>query len=114
MLIFQCLCSVILDASFMGLVFAKISRPQHRAATLVFSDHACIADDDEGGKILVIRVADQRKRQLVEAQTRLLMYFTPMTRLPPQSETGEDGVQHTKVGLRFSPRPRPNLLDRFL
>lgn len=27
-LIFQCLCSVILDASFMGLVFAKISRPQ--------------------------------------------------------------------------------------
>jgi hypothetical protein len=98
-LIFQCLCSVILDASFMGLVFAKISRPQSRAATLVFSSNVCISSDDSGNRFLSIRVADQRKRQLVEAQTRLLMYYTPRTKLPPNMEVGQDGAQHLKLAV---------------
>ena len=65
-LVVQCLISIIADASFMGLIFAKISRPQHRSSTIIFSKHACIAEAG-GHSYLMIRVADQRKNQVPTA-----------------------------------------------
>ena len=63
-LVLQCLVSILLDAAYMGLIFAKISRPQHRSNTVIFSKHACIADAG-GESYLMIRVADQRKNQVL-------------------------------------------------
>ena len=62
-LVLQCLVSILLDAAFMGLIFAKISRPQHRSSTVIFSRHACISEAG-GHSYLMIRVADQRKNQV--------------------------------------------------
>jgi potassium inwardly-rectifying channel subfamily J, other len=62
-LVLQCLVSVLLDAAYMGLIFSKISRPQHRSSTVIFSKHACIAEAG-GDSYLMIRVGDQRKNQV--------------------------------------------------
>ena len=96
----QCLTSTMCNAAFMGLVYARIARPQRRAATICFSRCACIAEDkvhacpspgmarrrrrrwagaearggQDGVRVLSIRVADQRKHLLVGATARLLLY----------------------------------------
>ncbi len=65
-LVFQCLVSILLDAAYTGLIFAKISRPQNRSSTVIFSRHACISEAG-GHSYLMIRVADQRKNQVCAA-----------------------------------------------
>jgi hypothetical protein len=62
-LVLQCLVAIILDAAYTGLIFAKISRPQYRSSTVIFSRHACISEAG-GHSYLMIRVADQRKNQV--------------------------------------------------
>jgi hypothetical protein len=42
--------------------------------------HTCTYAEVDGCKYIMVRIADRRKRQLVEATARMLMYYTPPTR----------------------------------
>ena len=97
-LVLQCLVSVLVDAGFMGLLFAKISQPTQRASTVVFSQYGCISEH-EGERFLCFRIADLRKHQLVEARVRLLMYFLPAAshRRSGRDEGSCDGFVDFKV-----------------
>lgn len=60
---------VICDSVCVGLVFARLSRAQTRAATIVFSD--CAVMRRIHGKLsIMFQVAEMRKHQLVEAHVR--------------------------------------------
>ena len=97
-LVLQCLVSILVDAAFVGLLFTKISRPQNRAASLIFSRFGCICE--EGGvRYLCFRIADQRKHQLVEAHARLLLYWLPGA-VPSEGADGQFvDVQMTPLSL---------------
>jgi len=67
--ILQCIQSivgVIIQASMAGIVFAKLSRPKARAATIMFSKHAVISSRN-GLLRLMCRVANMRSSQLLES-----------------------------------------------
>ena len=59
-----------LDAVVIGGVWLRISRPQPRARTIVFSDKAVIREI-RGALYFMFQVAELRKHQLVEAHVRL-------------------------------------------
>jgi hypothetical protein len=61
---------VLLDAVFVSLFFVRISRPQPRASTLLFSERATIRCIN-GALRFVFRVVELRKHQLVESHVRL-------------------------------------------
>lgn len=42
----QCILAVLMEAIFLGIVFAKISHPKGRSRTIVISECACIARRD--------------------------------------------------------------------
>jgi hypothetical protein len=42
----QCILAVLLEAIFLGIIFAKISHPKGRSRTIVISECACIARRD--------------------------------------------------------------------
>ena len=69
-LIIQCIIGLLISSSMLGLIFAKISKPQKRRSTVVFSRHAVVAPRD-GQMCLMIRVADFRKTQLLESHIRV-------------------------------------------
>ena len=64
-LLLQSLSGLILSASLLGLIFAKLSRPRSRAQTLIFSKRAAIAVHD-GQPSLMFRIGDVRKSQLID------------------------------------------------
>ena len=52
-----------------GLVFQRISRPTHRAASICFSQRA-IVTKFRGSWYLMARLCEQRRQQLTEAHVR--------------------------------------------
>uniref|UniRef100_A0A1I8G100 G protein-activated inward rectifier potassium channel 3 n=1 Tax=Macrostomum lignano TaxID=282301 RepID=A0A1I8G100_9PLAT len=70
---------VIIQALMTGLVFAKLSRPKKRAETLMFSKSAVICKRD-GQMVLLFRVGDMRKSQLIEAHVRAVLIKKRITR----------------------------------
>jgi hypothetical protein len=42
----QCILAVLLEAIFLGIMFAKISHPKGRSRTIIISECACIARRD--------------------------------------------------------------------
>ena len=69
-LILQCIAGLLISSTMLGLIFAKLSRPQRRRCTVLFSKHAVVAARD--GKVcLMFRVADIRTSQLLEAHIRV-------------------------------------------
>ena len=70
----QSLVGLLIDSFMLGLVFSKLSRPRSRRNTILFSNKAVIYEKD-GTKILEFRIADIRRSQLVEAHTRLQLYW---------------------------------------
>lgn len=42
----QCILAVLLEAIFLGIIFAKISHPKGRSRTIIISECACIARRD--------------------------------------------------------------------
>lgn len=68
----QCICGVAIQALMTGLVFAKLSRPKKRAATIIFSRTAVI-NERNGNLCLVIRVGDIRKSRILEAHAHAIL-----------------------------------------
>ncbi|KAK7077093.1 Inward rectifier potassium channel activity protein [Halocaridina rubra] len=62
----QSITGVILQASMVGVVFAKLTRPKQRTNTLMFSRHVCICLRD-GQLCLMFRVGDMRKTFIIGA-----------------------------------------------
>lgn len=74
-LMVQILTSLTIDCIFMGIIFAKLARPQKRKVSLMFSECAVINDGVEGGFAqLQVRLADARRSHLVECHTRFVLY----------------------------------------
>lgn len=71
-LIIQCIIGLLISSTMLGLIFAKVSRPHKRRSTIMFSRHAVIGP--RNGKLyLMFRVADLRKRQLIESHIRVFL-----------------------------------------
>ncbi|XP_068243076.1 ATP-sensitive inward rectifier potassium channel 12-like isoform X2 [Palaemon carinicauda] len=62
----QSIAGVILQASMVGVVFAKLTRPKQRTNTLMFSRNVCICLRD-GHLCLMFRVGDMRKTFIIGA-----------------------------------------------
>ncbi len=65
-----------------GVIFAKLSRPEKRARTLLFSKRAVICQRD-GYLTLQVRVGDMRKSQIIETHVRALVI---RKRVTPEGE----------------------------
>lgn len=65
----QACCGLLIDACLIGLLFARLSRPQTRASTVVFSNHAVLRRI-RGEYYLMFQVGELRKHQLLEAHVR--------------------------------------------
>lgn len=71
-LLIQCIIGLLISSTMLGLVFAKVSRPHKRTSTIMFSRHAVIGP--RNGKLyLMFRIADLRKRQLIESHIRVFL-----------------------------------------
>ena len=64
---------------FVGMIFAKLSRPKKRAETLMFSRNATICLRD-GTLCLMFRIGDMRSSHLLEAHVRGMVVRRRVTR----------------------------------
>ena len=69
LLLLQAILGSMVNAFMVGCMFVKISQPNKRAATLVFSSHAVVSLRD-GRLCLMFRVGDLRSSHIVEASIR--------------------------------------------
>ncbi|XP_028911671.1 G protein-activated inward rectifier potassium channel 3 [Ornithorhynchus anatinus] len=69
LLLLQAILGSVVNAFLVGCMFVKISQPNRRAETLVFSSHAVVALRD-GRLCLMFRVGDLRRSHIVEASIR--------------------------------------------
>ncbi|XP_063240275.1 ATP-sensitive inward rectifier potassium channel 11-like [Bacillus rossius redtenbacheri] len=99
-MVLQAITGLLVEASMMGVVFAKLSRPKQRAQTLLFSKHAVVCLRD-GGLCFAFRVGDMRKSRIVGAKVRALFISSKVTgegELLPHYRTempvGIDGGDH--------------------
>ena len=65
----QSIWAVVLEACMAGIIFAKLSRPENRANTIVFSKNAVVTIRN-GTLFLLFRVGNMRKSFLIEAHIR--------------------------------------------
>lgn len=66
----QALLMILKNAILLGVLFCRISQPQARAATIIFSDNALVQFNDAGEPFLVFRVADLCRHELIEGHIR--------------------------------------------
>ena len=71
-LLIQCIIGLLISSTMLGLIFAKLSRPHRRRGTILFSRHAVIGPRD-GKLYLMLRIADLRKKQLIESHVRVYL-----------------------------------------
>ncbi|XP_054482188.1 G protein-activated inward rectifier potassium channel 3-like [Anoplopoma fimbria] len=69
LLMVQSILGSIIDALMVGCMFVKISRPQQRAQTLIFSKHCVICERDEK-LCMLFRIGDLRASHMVDAKIR--------------------------------------------
>ncbi|XP_063058210.1 G protein-activated inward rectifier potassium channel 3-like [Engraulis encrasicolus] len=69
LIMLQSILGSMIDALTVGCMFVKISRPQQRAQTLLFSHHCVIAERD-GRLCLLFRIGDLRQSHMVDAKIR--------------------------------------------
>lgn len=78
-LIIQCIIGLLISSTMLGLVFAKVSRPHKRSSSILFSRKAVIGPRD-GKLYLMFRVADIRKRQLIESHISVFLIRRHVTK----------------------------------
>lgn len=78
LLMVQACCGIFIQSLMTGLIFAKLSRPKHRANTMMFSRQAVICLRD-GVYCLLFRVGDMRSRHLVDTSIRALIVMERRT-----------------------------------
>ena len=84
-LLIQLVVGFLLDAVLLGLVYAKITRPEPRATTLLISKVAVVAPR-RGRLQLMVRLGDQQRTLIAEPQVRMLLFDC----LPRRTPEGED------------------------
>jgi len=73
----QCLWSLFCDAFLIGTLYARLSRGQTRATSIIFSDKACISTVD-GIPYFMFQACDSRKHSLLEANVRCYCFLQEM------------------------------------
>ncbi|XP_059207250.1 G protein-activated inward rectifier potassium channel 3-like [Centropristis striata] len=79
LLMVQSILGSIIDALMVGCMFVKISRPQQRAQTLIFSKHCVICQRDEK-LCLLFRIGDLRASHMVDAKIRAKLIKSRQTK----------------------------------
>lgn len=79
LLMVQSILGSIIDALMVGCMFVKISRPQQRAQTLIFSKHCVICERDEK-LCLLFRIGDLRESHMVDAKIRAKLIKSRQTK----------------------------------
>ncbi|XP_029303761.1 G protein-activated inward rectifier potassium channel 3-like [Cottoperca gobio] len=78
-LMVQSILGSIIDALMVGCMFVKISRPQQRAQTLIFSKHCVICERDEK-LCMLFRIGDLRASHMVDAKIRAKLIKSRQTK----------------------------------
>ena len=68
----QLLVGAVMQSIVTGLIFAKLSRPNRRAQTVIFSKKAVIFEQD-GGLCLAFRIGDMRRSQLIGVDVNVIL-----------------------------------------
>ncbi|CAJ1063410.1 G protein-activated inward rectifier potassium channel 3-like [Xyrichtys novacula] len=79
LLMIQSILGSIIDALMVGCMFVKISRPQQRAQTLIFSKHCVICQRDEK-LCMLFRIGDLRESHMVDAKIRAKLIKSRQTK----------------------------------
>uniref|UniRef100_A0A667ZMY9 G protein-activated inward rectifier potassium channel 3 n=1 Tax=Myripristis murdjan TaxID=586833 RepID=A0A667ZMY9_9TELE len=79
LLMAQSILGSIIDALMVGCMFVKISRPQKRAQTLIFSKHCVICERDEK-LCMLFRIGDLRESHMVDAKVRAKLIKSRQTK----------------------------------
>ncbi|XP_061595165.1 G protein-activated inward rectifier potassium channel 2-like [Cololabis saira] len=79
LLMVQSILGSIIDALMVGCMFVKISRPQQRAQTLIFSKH-CVICERDGKLCLLFRIGDLRESHMVDAKIRAKLIKSRQTK----------------------------------
>ncbi|XP_070839298.1 G protein-activated inward rectifier potassium channel 3-like [Chaetodon trifascialis] len=78
-LMVQSILGSIIDALMVGCMFVKISRPQQRAQTLIFSKHCVICERDDK-LCMLFRIGDLRESHMVDAKIRAKLIKSRQTK----------------------------------
>jgi potassium inwardly-rectifying channel subfamily J len=78
-LMLQSCYGVFVQSLMTGLIFAKLSRPKHRAQTMMFSSHAVICLR-ENGYCLLFRVGNMRRSHIIGTSIRGLLVKNRLTK----------------------------------
>lgn len=79
LLMIQSILGSIIDALLVGCMFVKISRPQQRAQTLIFSKHCVICERDKK-LCMLFRIGDLRESHMVDAKIRAKLIKSRQTK----------------------------------
>lgn len=79
LLMIQSILGSIIDALLVGCMFVKISRPQQRAQTLIFSKH-CVICERDAMLCMLFRIGDLRESHMVDAKIRAKLIKSRQTR----------------------------------
>ena len=79
LLMVQSILGSIIDALMVGCMFVKISRPQQRAQTLIFSKHCVICERDKK-LCMLFRIGDLRESHMVDAKIRAKLIKSRQTK----------------------------------
>lgn len=87
----QTLIAIVTEAIVIGVIFARISHPQHRARTIGISTVAVVARRD-GILKLQFRVADFQSTQVVEPKVKAFLYTWGAGRTTAEGRGGGGGA----------------------
>lgn len=79
LIMLQSILGSIIDALMVGCMFVKISRPQQRAQTLIFSKR-CVISERDGKLCLLFRIGDLRESHMVDAKIRAKLIKSRQTK----------------------------------
>ncbi|KAJ0061913.1 hypothetical protein NL108_013785, partial [Boleophthalmus pectinirostris] len=79
LLMVQSIVGSIIDALMVGCMFVKISRPQQRAQTLIFSKH-CVICERDNKLCMLFRIGDLRESHMVDAKVRAKLIKSRQTK----------------------------------
>lgn len=85
LLLFQLVIGFLMDAILLGLVYAKLTRPEPRSSTVLISKVAVVAPR-RGRLVLMVRLGDQQRTLIAEPAVRILLFDF----LPRRTPEGED------------------------
>lgn len=89
--------AMILNAITVGVIFSRVSYPQHRGRTIAISDSAVIARRD-GILKFMFRIADIRKTQVISPRVKAYLYTWGEPRCTNESERIPVKIEELDIG----------------